>query len=91
MSKITGTHISTHGYYLKRDEMTDEQIRSIKDELTVEPKYCHLPHLVTHPLIKHLGIAPHPQPVIATIAHLLIGGSLRSLNPIVGSKANWHN
>ena len=42
MSKITGKHISTHGYYLKRDEITDEQIRSIKDELTVKPKTFEL-------------------------------------------------
>jgi superfamily II DNA or RNA helicase len=42
MCSVKGVHISTHGYYLKRDTLNDDQIKSIKDELTVKPKTFEL-------------------------------------------------
>ena len=42
MAVIKGSHISTHGYYIKRDSITENQIKQIKDELTVKPKTFEL-------------------------------------------------
>lgn len=39
---IKGSHISTHGYYIKRESVTENQIKQIKDELTVKPKTFEL-------------------------------------------------
>jgi superfamily II DNA or RNA helicase len=42
MSQIKGSHISTHGYYIKRETLNENQIKQIKDELTVKPKTFEL-------------------------------------------------
>lgn len=42
MSQIKGSHISTHGYYIKRESITENHIKQIKDELTVKPKTFEL-------------------------------------------------
>jgi len=39
---IKGSHISTHGYYIKKEDYSDVIIKQIKDELTVKPKIFDL-------------------------------------------------
>ena len=39
---IKGSHISTHGYYIKRDDVDENNIKQIKNELTVKPKTFEL-------------------------------------------------
>lgn len=39
---IKGSHISTHGYYIKKESITENQIKKIKDDLTVKPKTFEL-------------------------------------------------
>ena len=48
---VKGSHISTHGYYIKRESIAENQIKQIKDELTVKPKTFD--YIIAFEIIEH--------------------------------------